>query len=102
MLPGPIGASAAHGALEQDGLIRRDAGGRWTAVRPPARTGLGGEKAEPVERLGDWPVPQRLIEALAPETALPAAAATTCRAAAIVFFHDHPAATPPRASTMSP
>ena len=81
MLPGPIGASAAHGALESAGLILRDAGGRWTAVRPPARTGLGGEKAEAVdgyvraavERLGDWPVPQRLIEALAPETAVPAA-----------------------------
>ena len=54
-----------------------------------------------VERLGDWPVPQRLIEAFAPETAVPAATAT-CRAAAIVFFHDHPAATPPRASTTSP
>ena len=78
-------------------------------MRPPARTGLGSKKAEAVdgyvraavERLGDWPVPQRLIEALAPETAVPAAA-VTCRAAAIVFFHDHPAATPPRASTTSP
>ena len=81
----------------------------WTAVRPPARTGLGGEKAEAVdgyvraavERLGDWPVPRHLIDTLAPETAVPVAA-VTCRAAAIVFFHDHPAATPPRASTTSP
>ena len=79
---GPIGAGAAHDALKRVGLIRRVADGRWTAVHPPARTGLGGEKAvavegyvrAAVERLGDWPVPRRLIEALAPGTAVPAAA----------------------------
>ena len=79
---GPIGAAAARNGLERDGLIRMDADRRWRAQSAPTPEALCGEGAASVEqyartaveRLDDWPVPRRLIEALAPGTAVPAAA----------------------------